>query len=121
MLTASTVWNMGLSFLVACICVWAVLTTKLRTTSVEILALGTLFIGAMLNIETPLHEGSITEPGELFTNLGIVCYGVFVCLRLTLKPWIDKLYKRLHIAERLHLRRRSTDHKENPNETRSDK
>ena len=108
-LDLGTYWNMGLSFIVACICVWAVLTTKLRTTSLEILALGILFIGAMLNIETPLHTGSVTEPGEMFTNLGIVLYGVFVCLRLTLKPWIDKLYRQFHIEERLQQRRRSTD------------
>lgn len=117
---ATTIWNMLLSFVVACICVWAVLTTKLRTTSIEVLALGVIFIGALLNIETPLHTGSVTEPGELFTNLGIVCYGVFVCLRLSLKPWIDNVYRRLHIEERLHLRRRATDQKEKTDETRSD-
>lgn len=109
---APTIWNMALSFIVACICVWAVLTTKLRTTSLEILALGILFIGAMLNIETPLHTGSKTEPGEIFTNLGVVLYGLFVCLRLTLKPWIDDVYRRLHIEDCLHLRRRQSD-KEN--------
>ena len=108
-MTTYTLWNMSLSFFVACICVWAVLTTKLRTTSLEIFALGIIFIVAMLNIETPLHSGSVTEPGEVFTNLGIVCYGVFVCLRLTLKPWIDDVYRRLHIEERLYLRRRKTD------------
>ena len=95
-----------LSFIAAGCCVGLALTQKVRTTSLEILALLAVFIGAVINLQPILISGIPGDSGVHIMIMGSTSYVVLVLLRATLSEWLDKLY---YDATPQHPQRRITD------------
>ena len=98
-----------LSFIAAVCCVGLVLTKKAHTTSLEILALLAVFIGAVRNFEPVFIPGAAKGSGTLLVFGGVVCYLALALTRGALSDWLANLYYDATAQHPQHPQRRITD------------
>ena len=98
-----------LSFIAAGCCVGLALTQKVRTTSLEILALLAVFIGAVRNFEPILVSGIPGGNGVQIMIIGSTSYLALALTRGALSDWLANLYYDATPQHPQHPQRRITD------------
>ena len=70
--------NAAASVVIALLCVWVLLSDRVRTGSFEIVAIGLIFMGTVINIGEVLFEPSqvCVEPSVTLVVAGVALYGL---------------------------------------------